>query len=124
MNTRYFVGDVETTGLPPDAAACEIGFFELDEHANIIDCVSSILDPERPIQPSASAAHGLVYEDCADFPTVSQFFSESDPACYGKRIQADRVCLIAHKSSFDRQFFEPWIDGEVIELDTLPLGCV
>lgn len=116
---RYLVVDVETTSAKPGASVCEIGWIELDETGRIISQVESLIDPEQPISASASGIHGLTNEDVAHAPTIAEFFSRDDvPGCHGKRIQGP-VTLIGHRVSFDRQFIEPWVDGEIRELCTL-----
>lgn len=119
MITRAFVFDTETSDLPPDGKVCEIAWVELGDGAIWKDKVQSLIDPQGPISPAASGVHNLVYEDLQDSPTIDEFFSVGDPTCYGKRIQADRVIFVAHRSGFDRHFIEPYIDGEILEVDTL-----
>ena len=119
MKIERLVLDTETSGLPPDAGVCEIAWLSLNKEGIWTHQVQSLIDPEREISPAASGAHGLVYEDVCDAPTLSQFFSADDPSCYGKRIQGDKVIFAAHRASFDLHFVEPYIDGELLVIDTL-----
>lgn len=115
---KYLVADTETTDAADDRGIVEIAWIEVDENWNILNQVESLIDPQKPISPSASGVHGLTYEDVQDSPTLNEFFTLDEPGCYGKRLQGP-VTLIGHRVSFDRPAFEPYIDGEVLELDTL-----
>jgi exodeoxyribonuclease X len=110
----YMVADTETTDATDERGVCELGWIVIDENWNIVERVESLIDPQRPISPSASGVHGLTNEDVADAPTMAEFFGE----VYGKRIQGP-VVLIGHRIGFDRPAFEPFVDGEIYELDTL-----
>lgn len=122
MTTKYLVADTETSGLGPEAKVCEIGFFELDAQGAVVDQRESLIDCQCSIAPGASATHGLVYDDVKSSPTIDEWFSEDDPTCYGRRLQADKVVFIAHKAEFDLPFFAPYIDGEVQPVCTLRLA--
>lgn len=115
---RYLVADTETSSAADDRGVCEIGWIEIDDRWGIVEQVESLIDPQQPIKPSASGVHGLVDEDVANSPTLEEFFTLSEPGCWGKRIQGP-VTLIGHRIGFDRPAFEPYVDGEVFELDTL-----
>jgi len=111
---KWLVADSETTSAKDDRGVCEIGWVEIDSEWNIINQVESLIDPQQPISPSASGIHGLTYDDVKDSPTLDEFFGE----VHGKRFQGP-VTLIGHRIGFDRPAFEPYVDGEVFELDTL-----
>lgn len=113
---KFLVLDSESTSAKDDRATVEIAWVEIDEHWNILERVESLIDPQQPITHSASGIHGLTYDDVKDSPTMEEFFT--DPTCYGKRIQGP-VTLIGHRISFDRPAVEPYVDGEIFELDTL-----
>lgn len=116
---RYLVADTETTDASDDRGIVELGWIEIDENWNILGQVESLIDPQKPISPSASGIHGLTYEDVCDSPTLNEFFTRDDVTfCYGKRIEGP-VTLIGHRISFDTPAFKPYVDGEVFELDTL-----
>jgi exodeoxyribonuclease X len=97
---------------------CEIGWIRIGEDWGILEQVESLIDPEQPISPSASGIHGLTNEDVAASPTLDEFFTLDAVGCYGKRLPGP-VVLIGHRIGFDRPAFEPYVDGEVLELDTL-----
>lgn len=117
-NVKFYVADTETTGALPEDKACEVGWVEVDEHCNVLSERQSILDPQRPISPSASGVHGLVNADCVDFPTIEEFFSVDDPACHGRKIEGP-IVLIGHRISFDVRYIGPYIEDLRQELCTL-----
>ena len=112
----YMVADTETTDATPERGVCEIGWIVIDENWNILEQVESLIDPQKPISPAASGIHGLTNEDVQDSPTLHEFFTE--PSCYGRNFHGP-VTLIGHRIGFDRPAFEPYVNGEVFELDTL-----
>lgn len=117
-NTRYYVIDSETTGIDTNAAACEIGFIEIDEDFNILQSQESIIDPQQLISPAASGIHGLTNKDCETYPTIAEWFSADDPSCYGKPLAGPAV-LIGHKVAFDVRFLGEYVDGPFTELCSL-----
>lgn len=117
-NVRYFVIDTETTSVEPTATACEVGFIEIDKDFNILQEQSSIVDPGQMISPGASGIHGIVNKDCESYPTMWEWFHESDPSCYGKVLDGP-VVVIGHRVSFDVRFFGPFIPNLIQEICTL-----
>lgn len=115
---KYFVADTETTDASDNRGIVEIGWVDLDESWAILSFHESLIDPQKPISPSASGVHGLIYDDVKDSPTLDEFFSLNGPDCYGTRIRGP-LTLIGHRISFDTPAFAPYVDGEVFELDTL-----
>jgi len=116
-NARILVADTETTGVSDEDAVCELGWIEIDDDFNILERHQSLIDCQRMIPPGASAVHGLVYDDVKDSPTISEYFSEDDPSCYGKKI-TDPVILVGHNIRFDVRFLKDYINV-VQELCTL-----
>lgn len=117
-SVRYLALDSETTGVGADDKAVELGWIELDENFNVLSEFETLLDPQRPVSSSASAVHGLVLSDLQNSPTIEEYFSVDDPACYGKKIE-DPVVLIGHRISFDHRFVRPYITNVVQEMCTL-----
>lgn len=117
--THYIFLDTETTSADPDRGVCDLAFVITDEHFNVIDERESLIDPEKPISPSASGVHGLTNEDCEDAPTLSEFFANPDePACYGGPLPGPAV-VIGHRVSFDTHTIGKYVDGGFTELCTL-----
>lgn len=99
--------DFETTGMPPDAAVCEVGWADVDTaatHAEPIGFEALICDPGRPMPPEARAIHHLSDADCAfGLPVTTAF----------RRLMDGADVFCAHNAEFERQFFaggeRPWI---------------
>lgn len=105
---RYLVLDTETTDATPDRGVVEVGWQEIDEAFEVVDSVSSLIDPQRPICPAASAVHGLVQSDVADSPTLEEFFTTNHESCYGKPLEGD-VVLVGHNVKFDLETVKAYI---------------
>lgn len=116
--TNYIVIDTETTDATSERGVCEVAFAIIDQNFNVIDERESIIDPEQMINPAASGIHGLTNADCESYPTLEEFFSVDDPSCYGKKLPGP-AWVIGHRVSFDTHTLGKFIDGEVLELDTL-----
>lgn len=99
--------DFETTGMPPDAALCEVGWCDLTtaEGPSTIGEVQTILvNPGRPIPVEAMAIHHIRDEELVGAPSPDMVFAKL----------SDGVDVFAaHNAAFERQFFTggdvPWI---------------
>ncbi len=118
MTRRWVVGDVETTGFKQPAGIVEIAWVEIDEDFNVLEEVSSLIDPEREIEPGASGVHRITAKDVADAPTISEFF---EFVLERPNIEGD-VVLIAHNSAYDRAFFAPLCENYLGDIDTVRLA--
>lgn len=116
--TKFYFLDTETTGIDPSATVVEIAWVETDENFSIISEHQSLIDPEQLIGPSASGVHGIVNKDCEDSPTLAEYFSVDDPACYGKKLPGPAV-VIGHRCSFDMRFVAPHFDEPPQQICTL-----
>lgn len=91
------VVDFETTGLPPDAAICEVGW------CDVIDGIvgeqgSMLVNPKRPISIEAMATHHIRDHEVAD----------AQPIDIGLRrlmVGAPDV-FVAHNATFEQEFFQ------------------
>lgn len=115
---RYFLGDVETSGLTNNDKVVELAWIEFDEDLNILESVHSLIDPEIPINPGASGIHGITNKDVEDAPTIEEFFC----VVRGTGPITDDLVFSAHNTPFDRRFFGPWLPGLQAELCTLRLA--
>ncbi|WP_262027629.1 exonuclease domain-containing protein [Microvirga sp. Mcv34] len=100
--------DFETTGTPPDAAICEVGFRDVlfkDGEAKIDRGFGMLVNPGRPIPPEAMAVHHIRDHEVKFAPPVDRGF----------RLLMDDTpdIFVAHNASFEREFFAggsiPWI---------------
>lgn len=96
--------DFETTGMPPDAAVCEVGWSDVGEGQDVEGFQSFLCNPGRPMPPEARAVHHLSDDMVAGgmHPT----------SAFGLMMDgADVFC--AHNAAFEREFFaggdQPWI---------------
>lgn len=98
--------DFETTGLPPDAAICEAGWYDLDPSGEpwLDGAASSLINPGRPMPPEASAVHHLIDEDVDHAPSKEDVF---------QRLMDGADIFAAHSAAFEKAFFgggdKPWI---------------
>lgn len=103
--------DVETTGFPPDAAVCEIGWQDVDDREIGAPLVGAtgwhLANPGRPMPPDASAIHHLVDADVAGHPSPQTVLSA---IAYGVPVDL----FAAHAAKFEQEFIKdpagrPWI---------------
>jgi exodeoxyribonuclease X len=115
---KYIFLDTETTSATPERGVVEVAFVVTDENFNVIEEVSSLIDPQQMISPSASGVHGLTNKDVDSCPTLAEFFSNAGAECYGGPIKGPAV-LIGHRVSFDTHTIGPYVDGGYTELCSL-----
>lgn len=96
--------DVETTGLPPDAAVCEIGWCDVDTDTLTVSHQWGVLcDPQRPIPPEVRAVHHISNDDVMGKIIAPMAIEEA---------LSGTTMLCAHNADFERQFIKtnvPWI---------------
>lgn len=99
--------DFETTGLPPDAAICEIGWCDLavgNGPTQLGATQTTLINPGRPIPIEAMAVHHIRDKDVAGAPTPTDGI---------KQIIGGVDVFAAHNAAFERAFFTggetPWI---------------
>jgi DNA polymerase III subunit epsilon len=101
------VVDVETTGLSPAYGdrVCEVGIVRTRDD-EILDTYQTLVNPQRPISPSASRVNGLRDADVCDAPAFAEIAGE-----VLRRI--DGASLVCHNAPFDLGF----LDAELSRLD-------
>lgn len=98
--------DLETTGLPPDAGVCEVGWQDyLPGAASWLgDSGSALVHPGRRIPPEAMAVHHIRDQDV---------IGADEWATVAPKIIAGADILAAHSAAFEAAFFpnagKPWI---------------
>jgi DNA polymerase III epsilon subunit family exonuclease len=97
-DARWVVFDFETTGLSvaEGARIVEIGALKL-EGGRVTDHLVTLVDPEIPIPPGATAVHGLTDADVASHPKLAEVFPQFVD------FASDGV-LVAHNLAFDLSF--------------------
>lgn len=99
--------DIETTGTDPASdAIIEIASVDMVRGGGITNARDTLVRPNKPIPPGASAVHHLVDEDVANAPSLAEVIERFRGADY----------FVAHNCEFERSFFAaqgitlgPWI---------------
>lgn len=118
---RFIAFDLETTGTVPGVdQIVEIGAVRfIDGQPEAI--FSTLVDPQRPIPPGASAVNGISDEMVKGKPLIDSLLPSFAEFC------ADDI-LVAHNAPFDTQFLSADIKKfelaapKGIVLDTLPIA--
>ena len=101
---RMIVLDFETTGLQPGNRPVEIAWLEFDSLYNVSQSVTSLIDPQIPIEPGAQKVHGISAEMLAGKPTLKQFLQGE----HADKFANEHVLVVAHNAAFDLPMFEPF----------------
>lgn len=92
------VVDFETTGMPPDAAVVEAGWYDVGNSSNwLLGATSSLVNPGRPIPPEAMAVHHIEDSDVYGAPAAAAVFD---------RLNDGADVFAAHHAAFERAFFQ------------------
>jgi len=111
--------DFETTGFPPNAGVCEVGWTDVQpragELATIYPTVSYLCNPGMPIGAGARDVHGISDDMVAGEPPTAERFRRAMDG-------ADVFC--AHNAEFERAFFgggdKSWICTYKVALNRYP----
>ena len=101
---RMIVLDFETTGLQPGNRPVEIAWLEFDSLYNVLQSVTSLIDPQMPIELGAQKVHGISTEMLAGKPTLEQFLQGE----HVDKFASEHVLVVAHNAAFDLPMFEPF----------------
>jgi DNA polymerase III epsilon subunit-like protein len=113
---RLFIGDTETTGLEKDRKACDLALMEIDEDLNILGTAEALLNPGKPIDPTAAEIHGISDEMVKDCPTFEEWLQDT----FGGTIDGDAY-LIGYRVAFDEPMLKHCFTNFVKSWDVLPL---
>ena len=86
---RAVILDVETTDL--DGSICQIAVIDTDGQV----LINTLVNPQRPCSPHATAVHGLADADLVDAPTWAQIWPAVHDAVKGRTV-------LAYNAPFDR----------------------
>lgn len=114
---RMIVLDFETTGLQPGYRPVEIAWVEFDTEFKSLDSVTSLVNPQMPIEPEAHKVHRISAEMLAGKPTLEQFLHVQ----HGDKFAAEHVLVVAHNAAFDLPMFKPFCQ-KVTALCTMRLA--
>ena len=114
---RFFLADVETTGVKADDSVCEIAWCEISESMEVTHQGYSLINPGKPIHYAASAINGITDEMVTSSPTLEEYMDAENYPLHG-----DDVVLIAHSASFDHRFLKGYMSESAKVLCTLKLA--
>jgi exodeoxyribonuclease X len=115
--TTWIFADTETTGLSSNDKIVEIAWVKMDENYEIIGKGESLIKPNYPISPGASAAHHLTEAMLVDSPTIEEYMDSN-----GHPLMVNDAYLICHNVAFDWKFLKPWMLPDTKHLCTLKLA--
>ena len=101
---RMIVLDFETTGLQPGYRPVEIAWLEFDTLYKVSQSVTSLIDPQIPIEPGAQKVHGISSEMLAGMPTLEEFLQGE----HADKFADEHVLVVAHNAAFDLPMFAPF----------------
>jgi len=101
---RMIVLDFETTGLQPGYRPVEIAWLEFDSLYKVSQSVTSLIDPQIPIEPGAKRVHGISSEMLAGMPTLEEFLQGE----HADKFADEHVLVVAHNAAFDLPMFAPF----------------
>lgn len=104
MFDRMIVLDFETTGLQPGYRPVEIAWLEFDSIYKVSQSVTSLIDPQIPIEPGAQKVHGISSEMLAGMPTLEEFLQGE----HADKFADEHVLVVAHNAAFDLPMFAPF----------------
>lgn len=114
----YYVLDVETTGLDRKRdRIVEIAWVKV-EKGKIVDSYFTLVNPEIPISPAASALNGICNEDVANAPTYSEIRGTVRSALMGSTI-------VGHNVTFDLAFVRNLLgdmESQIMYADTMTIA--
>jgi DNA polymerase III epsilon subunit-like protein len=96
--------DFETTGLQPGYRPVEIAWLEFDSLYKVSQSVTSLIDPQIPIEPGAQKVHGISAEMLAGMPTLEEFLQGE----HADKFADEHVLVVAHNAAFDLPMFAPF----------------
>lgn len=115
--TKFFVADVETTGISSTDRIVEVAFVAIDEDFNELSRGYSLIDPEIPIPAGASAVHHITNRMVEEEPTILQYMHLNEFP-----MKAEDSVLIAHNADFDFRYLGDWMHPDTQVMCTLRLA--
>ncbi len=100
---KILVLDFETTGLSEDNRPVEVAWIEIDQNFQKIKEVSHLVNPQIPIEPSATEVHGISDEQVAECPTLEEVLKAEGIT------EQMKILLVAHNAVFDAKYLRPFV---------------
>ncbi|MHB1681497.1 MAG: 3'-5' exonuclease [Bacilli bacterium] len=106
-DTRFLILDVETTGLnPQEDRIVQIALVSV-HCGRVAQLGVTLVNPERPIPPRASAIHHITNRQVEHAPPWSVLWPHVEQYLFGADV------IVAHNAVFDRSFLpsvnKPWL---------------
>lgn len=114
---RMIALDFETTGLNPGYRPLEIAWVEFDGNFNVVEQVSSLINPHIPIESGAQRTHGISAEMLVNEPSLDDFLKKT----HAGKFADEHVLVVAHNASYDVPMFHPYCK-KITPLCTMRLG--
>lgn len=120
MTVRLIYLDTETTGFKDPVGVVECAYIELDlDTLEDVGRQHSLIDPQLPIQSSASGIHNITSDMVAESPTLDQWFND----VLGEPFKCtDLLILAAHNVAYDHPKVAAYLPENVKLLCTLKLA--
>ena len=112
--TYLDVFDTETAGL--DGGVCDIAIVRIDNDFNVVWQAESLIDPERPISPSASGIHHITDDMVKHEPTLAEFV-ELNPQAF-----PEGGAFAGHNLAFDLRMVKAVLPQHYSKLCSLKLS--
>jgi exodeoxyribonuclease X len=112
--STYMIADTETASL--EGGVADIGVRHIDEDLNILWENESLVDPERPISPSASGIHHIVDSMVWDAPTLKEW-----SAMHDHPFAHEDLVIIGHNIRFDERMLAELMPQSYHRICTLKL---
>jgi exodeoxyribonuclease X len=114
---RMIALDFETTGLNPGYRPLEIAWVEFDSNFNVVEQVTSLINPHIPIESGAQRTHGISAEMLVNEPSLDDFLKKT----HAGKFADEHVLVVAHNASYDVPMFHPYCK-KITPLCTMRLG--
>ena len=109
------VFDTETASM--EGGVCDLAIARIDENFDVVWSIESLIDPERPISPSAMGIHHITNEMVAYEPTLSEFVG-----LHGNPFDRDGLVVAGHNVAFDCRMVADILPQKYRKLCTLKLA--
>jgi exodeoxyribonuclease X len=109
------VFDTETADI--DGGICDLAIARIDENFDVVWAIESMIDPERPISPSAMGVHHITNEMVANEPTLAEFVE-----IHGNPFNRDGLVVGGHNVAFDCRAAAALMPPKYRKLCTLKLA--
>jgi len=119
MFEKLIVIDTETGGLKPSDGICSIGLYSDALGISFY----SLINPQKPISPEATAIHGISNEMVKDAPTIKQVWYKIVGMLSPHVDDKGEIVLTAYNSSFDESMIRYALQDDPDALTNISFQC-